>query len=159
MSINNDSNWDFSDIPLRDRQNGVHFFHHYTAKFIPQIPEKFIRKYGSGNDIILDPFMGSGTTLIVAKLLQKPSIGIDTNPLAVKIVKAKTLEITSSIEKELDDFLQWIRKLKEIEKRNPFDPGTEECNTQLFVGSNDWFRDDVALKINSITNFSKIQDT
>ena len=71
----------------------THGFHSYTAKFIPHIPRYFIEKYTHEGEIVLDPFAGSGTTLLEANLLGRHSLGIDINPLAVIIGKAKTTPI------------------------------------------------------------------
>jgi len=145
-----DNDWDFSDIPLKVRQGGVHFFHHYTAKFIPQIPEKFINLYSKNNDIVVDPFMGSGTTLIVAKTLGKNSYGIDTNPLAIKVVQAKTTNANEIILKQIDDFLTWLSHKKENQIYQEILFDYEENDPYLFEGSNLWFREDVALKIKCV---------
>jgi len=146
------ADWDFADIPLSVRQGGVHFFHHYTAKFIPQIPEKFIREYSKGGDIIVDPFMGCGTTLVVAKLLGNHSYGVDTNPLTIRIAKAKTMVVNEKIVKEIDDFLRWVTARTENGNRTMFTFENKERDTFLFDDSKDWFRDDVAAKINNILN-------
>jgi len=148
--------WDFADVPLKVRQGGVHFFHHYTAKFIPQIPEKFIRKYSKGGDIVLDPFMGCGTTLVVAKLLGNHSYGVDTNPLAIKITKAKTMVVNEKIVKEIDDFLRWISARKENGNKTMSFFKSEEQDVFLFNGSKDWFRDDVAAKIKNVLNQARL---
>ena len=72
---------------------GTHGIHSYTAKLIPQIPRYFIEKYSKKGDVVLDPFCGSGTTLLEAKLLFRNGIGIDINPLAVLISESKTTPI------------------------------------------------------------------
>ena len=71
----------------------THGIHPYTAKLIPHIPRYFIGKYTKKDDIILDPFCGSGTTLLEARLLSRNAIGIDINPLAVLISEVKTKPI------------------------------------------------------------------
>lgn len=67
-----------------------HCIHPYTAKLIPHIPHHFIKKYTRKHELIFDPFCGSGTTLLEAKLWDRNAVGIDINPLAVLISKVKT---------------------------------------------------------------------
>jgi DNA modification methylase len=59
----------------------------YRGNFAPQIPRNAILKYSKENDVVLDPMMGSGTTLIETKLLNRKGIGFDINPNAVKITE------------------------------------------------------------------------
>jgi len=68
----------------------THNFHPYPAKFIPQIPKEIILKKSQVDDWILDPFCGSGTTLVEAKIHARNSIGVDINPLSTLISKVKT---------------------------------------------------------------------
>ena len=63
----------------------------YRGNFAPQVARNLIEKYTEENDIILDPMVGSGTTLIEAKLLKRNAIGIDINPQAINISQ-KALE-------------------------------------------------------------------
>ncbi len=51
----------------------------YRGNYAPQVPRNVILRYSAENDTILDPFLGSGTTLIEAKLLNRHGIGIDIN--------------------------------------------------------------------------------
>ncbi len=62
----------------------------YPAKFIPQIPQFCIQQFSQPTDTILDPFCGSGSSLLEAQLLHRNAIGIDINPLAQLISKVKT---------------------------------------------------------------------
>lgn len=50
----------------------------HSAAFPESLPEWFIKLFTEENDTVLDPFMGSGTTLIVANRMRRNSIGIDT---------------------------------------------------------------------------------
>ncbi|MEW6499557.1 MAG: DNA methyltransferase, partial [Cyanobacteriota bacterium] len=64
------------------------------AKFIPQIPNTLIQELSSVGDTVLDPFCGSGTTLVEALLLKRFAIGVDANPLACLISEAKTTRVS-----------------------------------------------------------------
>jgi DNA modification methylase len=70
--------------------NLTHGLYIYPAKFIPQIPQFCIRQFSEPNDTILDPFCGSGTSLVEALLLHRNAFGLDINPLAQLISKVKT---------------------------------------------------------------------
>jgi len=95
-------NWDFAGVNGRDR---LHDIHPYPAKFIPQIPRELIRLFHPGDDsVVLDPFCGSGTTLVEAVRAGLPTIGIDIHPLAILIAKTKTTPLkfpASPIAREL----------------------------------------------------------
>jgi DNA modification methylase len=63
----------------------------YRGNWAPQIPRNLILKYTKELDLILDPMVGAGTTLIEAKLLNRNAVGIDINPYAVNQTKKKLL--------------------------------------------------------------------
>lgn len=88
--------WDFQNSSTR---MGIHGLHPYPAKFIPEIPRALIRLFPpKENTAILDPFCGSGTTLVEAASVGIRSVGIDLNPLAALIAKVKTTPLAESIE-------------------------------------------------------------
>jgi DNA modification methylase len=58
----------FAEFPESERTKHVHRLHPYLGKFIPQLVEVFLKKYFQPGQMILDPFVGSGTTLIEANL-------------------------------------------------------------------------------------------
>jgi DNA modification methylase len=59
----------------------------YRGNFAPQIPRNIILNYSNDGDTVLDPMVGSGTTLIECKLLHRNGVGIDINPNAVQLTK------------------------------------------------------------------------
>ena len=78
--------WNFPDRGDWATHNGS-----YRGNWSPYIPRNIIKRYSKFNDIVLDTFVGSGTTLIEAKLLERKSIGIDINPAALTISKKNLL--------------------------------------------------------------------
>jgi len=88
-SVRIDPSWSFADKTRKDTSYLTHGYHRYPAKFIPQIVSRLVEKYTQKNDLVIDPFGGCGTTLTESKVLGRKSIGIDINPAAVLITKAK----------------------------------------------------------------------
>lgn len=87
INILENIDWEFRE----DKTDfATHNIHRYSSKYIPQIPEAIIRYTTSPGDVILDPFLGSGTTLLEANRLNRHSIGIDINPVALLISRTKT---------------------------------------------------------------------
>lgn len=65
----------------------------HSAAFPEELPEWFIKLFTKEKDIVLDPFMGSGTTLIVANRMRRNSIGIEIVPEYYDMVKQKLNQI------------------------------------------------------------------
>jgi len=66
-----------------------HNLHAFPAKFPPQLPRKFITGLTYPGDIVLDPMMGSGTTVLEAFLAARKGIGVDIDPMALRLCKMK----------------------------------------------------------------------
>ena len=88
------------DLDFHDEQSryASHSFHSFPAKFPPQLPRKFIGALTQEGDVVLDPMMGSGTTVLEAYLLNRQAIGFDIDPLALLLTKVKVgpLDITEA---------------------------------------------------------------
>lgn len=72
--INTDSLWIIKERDKSGKHKNV-----YHGNFIPQIPNQLIRRYTKENEIVLEPFMGSGTTLFECEKLHRKYIGFDIN--------------------------------------------------------------------------------
>ena len=69
----------------------------YHGNFIPQIPNQLFKRYTKSGDWILDPFLGSGTSLIEAKRMNRNAIGIDIDEKILNIAKERaTAEVGDS---------------------------------------------------------------
>ena len=82
--------WEYANS---DTQHLTHNIHRYSGKFIPQIAARAISLLTQPGDLVVDPYCGSGTTLLESALLGRRAIGIDLNPLAVLIARVKTTPI------------------------------------------------------------------
>ncbi len=85
--------WSFSDKTIRDTAYITHGIYTYPAKFIPQLAAKVISEHSRKNNIVIDPFMGSGTTVIEALINNRIGIGVDINEIAVLVAKVKSTPI------------------------------------------------------------------
>lgn len=84
----------------------THNIHAFAAKFPPQLPRLFIEGLTRPGEVVLDPMVGSGTTLVEALLRGRVGIGFDLDPLAIlisriKITRLKSEEIRLAGEKVL----------------------------------------------------------
>lgn len=81
---------DILALSLSSRTNELtHGLHRFPAKYIPQVPRWALREFARPGDVVLDPFLGSGTTLVEAACFPVQAIGLDFDPLAVEIALAK----------------------------------------------------------------------
>jgi hypothetical protein len=73
------------------RQRAAHSLHEisYRACFKPQLPRFFIERLTRPADTVYDPFMGRGTTLLEAALLERVPVGCDINPLSTILVEPR----------------------------------------------------------------------
>lgn len=72
-------------------QRAAHSLHEvsYRACFKPQLPRFFIERLTRDDDVVYDPFMGRGTTVLEAALLGRRAIGCDINPLSGMLVEPR----------------------------------------------------------------------
>jgi hypothetical protein len=75
----------------------THGIHRYSGKFIPQIAGQVIEMITEPGELVLDPYAGSGTSLLEAGIRGRRSIGVDINPLACLISSVKTTAISPDL--------------------------------------------------------------
>lgn len=89
---------------------GTHGFHRYVGRFPPHLIRAIINHFGATErDIVLDPFCGSGTTLVEARMLGVHAIGIEISPLSALISRVKSAFpdsgiAVSALTEELEEF-------------------------------------------------------
>jgi len=88
-----DASWAFADSTRAHTRYVTHGYYTYPAKFIPQLAARLIRELTRENEIVVDPFMGSGTTIIEAIIQNRIGVGVDINPVAHLIARAKATSL------------------------------------------------------------------
>ena len=132
-----DYSWDFRGEKTKSYTHGLHT---YPAMFIPQVANRLLQKYSKKGDMICDIFCGSGTALIESRILGRDSIGIDLNPLAIFLAKAKTTEIDPHLLQT-----EYFSLLERIPKINDSEIIKSEFNNLEF-----WFNEKVIIKLAKI---------
>lgn len=91
-----DKSWSFSEISTKETSYITHSYYSYPAKFIPQIVSRLINEYSNKNDLIVDPFMGSGTTIVESIINFRKAIGVDISEIAYLVSKVKSTPINNN---------------------------------------------------------------
>ena len=82
--------WSEAELPERERTKHVHRLHPYLGKFVPQLVEELLRRYVEPRGRVLDPFAGSGTTLVQCLESGYDAVGVDVAPFNCLLVRVKT---------------------------------------------------------------------
>ncbi|OGJ15874.1 hypothetical protein A3K73_01775 [Candidatus Pacearchaeota archaeon RBG_13_36_9] len=113
-----DSSWVFENLTQKDTSYATHGFHKYPAKFIPQLAKRCIEENTNLNELVCDPFMGCGTTLIESLISGRKAVGVDINPVAYLISKVKTTSINPErLKKETDKVLSDLNLYSELKSK------------------------------------------
>lgn len=133
----------------------THNFHAYPAKFVPQIPNYFIKKFTKENDVVFDPFVGCGTTMVECKLLNRVGIGVDLNPIATLVSKSKTTDLSNMEIIEVENIISQIKKaISDLYNKEFFTYQIPE-----FHNRDHWFQKNVQKELTIIIDFlNKIQN-
>jgi hypothetical protein len=101
--------WSEAELPQRERTKHVHALHPYLGKFIPQLVEVLLERYVPRGGHVLDPFGGSGTTLVQALESGRDATGSDIAAFNVLLARVKTAEYNPfSLERDVRDALRQL---------------------------------------------------
>ena len=133
-----DYSWDFRGENTKSYTHGLHS---YPAMFIPQLARRLIINCSQTGDTICDIFCGSGTALVESRLLGRNAYGIELNPLAALVAKAKTTPIEPELLQKT-----YISLFSEIKNYKP-----KKSELPTFFNIDFWY------KKNVITELAKIK--
>lgn len=129
-----DETWDFRKA---DTKEYTHCFHNYPAMMIPQIARKLLERYGVSDGWLLDPYCGTGTSLVEASIFGMNGVGCDINPLVRLVAMAKTSPISlQTLDLHLQDLDNTIFQVS-FSKHVPYISAPDVLNLDY------WFSKDV----------------
>ncbi len=146
-----DNEWSFVGVNTKEF---THCYHNYPAMMIPQIARRLIKEYAPKNTkFIFDPYCGTGTTLLEAKLVNINSTGTDLNPLAQLIARTKVQNY------DIDKIIDSKNLLSEESFKFSFNL-INNIDLFQFKNINYWFSENVIKEISFLLNIinSKIDD-
>ncbi len=98
--------WSERDLPERERTKHVHRLHPYLGKFVPQLVETLLARHVRPGGPVLDPFAGSGTTLVQSLEGGHPATGLDVAAFNCLLMRVKTAEYNRfALEREVREVL------------------------------------------------------
>ena len=130
----------------------THSLHPYPAKFPPQLPNVILSKYGIKGQTVLDPFCGSGTTLVESRLLGFNAIGVDVNGLSTLLSKVKATPLSNEEIATIKDFISLVEN-----ENFQWSMNRPQIEVKQIEGLEHWFQHNVAEELTHLLNLiSKI---
>lgn len=131
------------DEVKKQKRLAIHSFHRYYGKLIPAIPRFYINQYTHINDLIFDPFVGSGTTGVESVFAGRRFLGVEINKLSKDIASVKThFYDTQKLNGYLDEIMNLLSGDTLI--KNPTLP--------FVVNRDHWFKDHIQNQMVMISN-------
>jgi hypothetical protein len=109
-AIDLELSWSERELPEHERTKHVHRLHPYLGKFIPQLVETLLARYVPAGGRVLDPFAGSGTTLVQSLESGRSATGVDVAAFNCLLMRVKTERYNEFVlEHEIRDALERFR--------------------------------------------------
>lgn len=102
-------------VQAKENISGLtHNFYRYPARFSPKFVREVIELFSKPGDVILDPFVGGGTTLVEAFAGNRHSIGFDVSPIAAFVSQAKTTLLSEDDIQKIAKWAEYVLQKKII---------------------------------------------
>ena len=109
-------------------QGLTHDFYAYPARFSPEFARAAIQCFSKPGDVVLDPFMGGGTTIVEAMAADRRPVGSDLNSLSVFVARAKTTLLS---EADCRKLRKWADITVSDLRLAEYDPGLRDGDALL----------------------------
>ena len=126
-------------MPKKNSDILLHQAHPYPCKFPGELVKKYLPQPGGGM-VVLDPYCGSGTTLLEAARIGYSTIGTDCNPIAILIAKCKLLNLSKVDIKKIESIIQ-------LTKKATFASIPYGVELHQFEGRDHWFTPEIQQEI------------
>src|SRR5262249_27737983 len=134
------TDWDFASHNGSDGFSGYHW---YPARFVPQLAGTLVNYFSEPGDTVLDPFCGSGTTLVEAYKFGRLSVGIDINPIAALMTRAKVVPFEErSFSQYSAQIMRDARTTLADLKGSLLSRGKRECAVPNYAENKNWYEAD-----------------
>jgi len=135
-------------------QYATHGLHSYAAKCPPQLAKYGIENFSQLGDTLLDPMVGSGTTLVEAKLSGRNAIGYDIDPLACLIAQVKCRELPDkSIEDAFNLIIENVKKqLNQNDASIEGGENQKQFDMPEFLNRAYWFSPEVSNSLSALSS-------
>jgi hypothetical protein len=120
--------WKERELPQKERTKHVHGIHPYMGKYVPQLVDYFLDRYFREGNTVLDPFVGSGTTLIEANTHFMNSVGVDISEFNILLCKVKT--DSYDLPRLRNEFSDIVRRVREKTKTESADARIDDFLTE-----------------------------
>jgi DNA modification methylase len=132
----------------------THGLHAFAAKCPPQLVRYGLQYYSKRGDLVLDPMVGSGTTLVECRLMSRNAVGFDLDPLSTLLAKVKSTPLEEDVISEVGEKILHLScadlRLWETDPQSPL--LDRRATPPDFHNRDYWFNPDVAAALSIISH-------
>ncbi len=135
----------------------THDFYRYPARFSPIFINRVIQNFTNPGDLVLDPFVGGGTTAVEARILGRRAVGIDINSLSTFVSRVKTTPLSNTDTAALRLWREKLSTYLNLKNRAKFSDDWQEYYRNIDSRETWPIKKAIQLALDSIDGFSPKQ--